>query len=84
VHSWGRAEVKRQKAPETQKYLRSLVENLIPLIRFPLMDPWDFRARVLPADSILHNDEVTAVLVEFSVPLEDRYGAYLTQAYFPH
>jgi len=65
--SWGKAEVRRQGAPESRMFLRAALEEVIPLIRFSRIPPKDFHARILPAaeQSLLTPEEVAAVLVEF-------------------
>jgi len=58
----------RQGIPQTEKYLTSVLEDLVNLIRFPLMDKDDFFENVLYRDMrILTSEQCEELRDYFSV-----------------
>lgn len=58
VVEWGKAECKRQEKKETKDELKSVLSEIIPYVRFPLMSVGDFSSfvqssGVVPADDVL-------------------------------
>ena len=63
---WAHAEVARQKMVLTPKYLRSVLEKIIPLIRFPQISASDFSMKVATAQ-VLTTEEIVSALLYFNV-----------------
>jgi len=70
---WGQAEIRRQGMPRTEKYLRAVLEDVVPLIRFPLMQKNEFYVKVIHDElRILTSEEKEEMSYYFKVAQPDR------------
>jgi len=74
LHRWGKAEMGRQRMPkDNPKYLRSVLEDVIYLVRFPLMDNSDYSRKVALAPiRILTADERIELRDYFDIDPDER------------
>jgi len=71
---WAEVECRRQGTVITNKYQRSVLESLIPFIRFPQIVPSEFSLKVASRE-ILLTEEVVSVLLYYNIPIAQRSTA---------